>query len=332
MEPILTVSQLETTFTTDMGEVKAVDGVSFSVDPGKTLGLVGESGSGKSVTALSITQLLPRPSARISGGSIIFEGQELVGASPETLQNIRGGGIATIFQEPMTALNPVKTIGSQVLEAILRNKVGLTKAKSYDLGIEWLERVGISDPSQRWKEYPHQLSGGMRQRVMIAMALAGEPRLLIADEPTTALDVTIQAQILDLLRSLQKEFQVAMLFITHDLGVVANLCDHVAVMYAGEIIEAASVRSIFHNPGHPYTQGLIGAIPKLDGVRKTRLATITGMVPALGQMPRGCRFSNRCEFAKDLCRESSPQLYTLREGVQTRCVRAKEVMRYDPPA
>ena len=332
MEPILTVSQLETTFTTDMGEVKAVDGVSFSVDPGKTLGLVGESGSGKSVTALSITQLLPRPSARISGGSIIFEGQELVGASPETLQNIRGGGIATIFQEPMTALNPVKTIGSQVLEAILRNKVGLTKAKAYDLGIEWLERVGISDPSQRWKEYPHQLSGGMRQRVMIAMALAGEPRLLIADEPTTALDVTIQAQILDLLRSLQKEFQVAMLFITHDLGVVANLCDHVAVMYAGEIIEAASVRSIFHNPGHPYTQGLIGAIPKLDGVRKTRLATITGMVPALGQMPRGCRFSNRCEFAKDLCRESSPQLYTLREGVQTRCVRAKEVMRYDPPA
>ena len=284
------------------------------------------------MTALSFTQLLPRPSARISGGSIIFEGQELVGASPETLQNIRGGGIATIFQEPMTALNPVKTIGSQVLEAILRNKVGLTKAKSYDLGIEWLERVGISDPSQRWKEYPHQLSGGMRQRVMIAMALAGEPRLLIADEPTTALDVTIQAQILDLLRSLQKEFQVAMLFITHDLGVVANLCDHVAVMYAGEIIEAASVRSIFHNPGHPYTQGLIGAIPKLDGVRKTRLATITGMVPALGQMPRGCRFSNRCEFAKDLCRESSPQLYTLREGVQTRCVRAKEVMRYDPPA
>ncbi|MEM9282745.1 MAG: ABC transporter ATP-binding protein [Verrucomicrobiota bacterium] len=290
--PLLEVTDLRTGFDTDSGQVVAVDGVSFSVERNKTLGIVGESGCGKSVTALSIMQLLPRPAGKILGGSIQFKDRELVEATPEVMVDVRGDEIGMIFQEPMTALNPVQKIGRQVSEVFMLHKK-MDKAEAREASIEILEKVGIPSPEIRVDEYPHQLSGGMRQRVMIAMALGCKPDLLIADEPTTALDVTVQAQILKLISDLQAEMGMAVILITHDLGVIAETCDEVVVMYGGRIVERAPVMELFKNPCHSYTKGLLRSIPRLDRERKTKLPTIEGNVPPLQEMPKGCRFCER---------------------------------------
>ena len=316
---LLEVTELRTTFASDEGEIAAVDGVSFAVEAGRTLAIVGESGCGKSVTALSIMGLVPQPARQVRG-SIRFEGRELVGLSTRALQDLRGDRMAMVFQEPMSSLNPAFTIGDQIVEVLLRHRP-LTRAQAAARALAMLEKVRIPAPAQRFHEYPHKLSGGMRQRAMIAMALACEPRLLIADEPTTALDVTIQAQILDLMHRLQQETGTAIVLITHDLGVVAEVADDVVVMYAGRVVEQAPVRSLFAQPQHPYTVGLLGSIPPLHGVRH-RLAAIEGQVPSPLRMPAGCRFAERCPFADARCRSAPPPLRELDAGHRSACWKA----------
>ncbi len=322
---LLEVNNLSVAFDTDIGQLEVLDRINFQLSEGQTLGLVGESGCGKSVTALSIMGLLPQPSGKVTGGEIIFRGQTLNKMSPEERQALRGNRIAMIFQEPMTALNPVHKIGKQLMEVYTLHFPEQSKQAAYSNAISLLIQVGIPEPEQRMNEYPHQLSGGMRQRIMIAIALACRPDILIADEPTTALDVTIQAQILDLMIRLQEETGMAILFITHDLGVIAELCDDAAVMYAGRIAEQAPVTELFHKPAHPYTRGLLSSIPALDGVAKTRLNTIAGNVPALHELPSGCRFRNRCEYAKDLCAEQIPPLQQSQNNHDVACLRWQEI-------
>jgi len=314
---LLEVSDLKTYFFTDDGVVKAVDGVSFSIDEGETFGLVGESGCGKSVTALSIIKLIPDPPGKIIGGEVRLEGEDLLKKSEKEMQKIRGNKISMIFQEPMTSLDPVFTIGSELIETIQLHQ-GLEKKEAEKKAIEMLRVVGIPEPEKRMKEYPHQLSGGMRQRAMIAMALSCNPKLLIADEPTTALDVTIQAQILRLMDKLKEEFSAAVLLITHDLGVIAETCKNVGVMYAGKIVEYGSVEDIFENPLHPYTVGLNRAIPRLD-VDTEKLQIIEGNVPDLIDMPSGCKFHPRCPYAMDICREKEPPLKEREKNHFARC-------------
>ena len=320
MSDVLEVRGLRTLFDTDDGEFAAVDGVDFSVEAGRTLAIVGESGCGKSVTALSIMGLVPNPPGRIAGGSIRFEGAELVGAPASALQDLRGNGIAMIFQEPMSSLNPVFTIGEQIVEALLRHR-RISRAEAVARAIAMLRKVRIPAPEQRFHEHPHKLSGGMRQRAMIAMALACEPRLLIADEPTTALDVTIQAQILDLMRTLQTETGTAVILITHDLGVVAEVADDVVVMYAGRVVERAPVQALFEAPQHPYTVGLLGSMPRLD-VQRTRLAAIEGQVPDPLRRGPGCGFAERCPFADARCRAEAPSLREMGERHASACWKA----------
>jgi peptide/nickel transport system ATP-binding protein len=317
---LLEVCDLRTVFKGDDGEFAVVDGLNFSVDAGRTLAIVGESGCGKSVTSLSIMGLLPKPHGRIAGGSIRFEGRELVGAPEPVLQDLRGNGIAMIFQEPMSSLNPAFTIGDQIIEGLLRHR-RMSRPQARERAIEMLRKVRIPSPELRIDEFPHKLSGGMRQRVMIAMGLACEPRLLIADEPTTALDVTIQAQILELMRSLQQETGTAIVLITHDLGVVAEVADDVVVMYAGRIVERGPVQALFNAPQHPYTVGLLGSIPRLDTTHQ-RLASIEGQVPGPQQLPKGCSFADRCPFALAACRMDIPALRDVGERHQSACLRA----------
>ncbi|MCD6079752.1 MAG: transporter ATP-binding protein [Ramlibacter sp.] len=317
---VLEVRGLRTEFATDDGSFPAVDGVSFSVEAGKTLAIVGESGCGKSVTALSIIGLVPNPPGRVTAGSIRFEGRELVGAPTRELLDLRGNGMAMIFQEPMTSLNPAFTIGDQIVEGLQRHRK-LSRADAEARALQVLRQVRIPAPEQRFHDYPHKLSGGMRQRAMIAMALACEPRLLIADEPTTALDVTIQAQILELVRTLREETGTAVILITHDLGVVAEVADDVAVMYSGRIVERASVRQIFDEPQHPYTVGLLGSIPRLD-VERVRLASIEGQVPNPLRRPAGCNFADRCPFAVARCRAEEPPLVEVAGAHLSACWRA----------
>jgi peptide/nickel transport system ATP-binding protein len=320
MSALLDVRALKTFFQVEGGEFPAVDGISFSIDPGRTLGIVGESGCGKSVTALSIMGLVPRPPGRIAGGEILFDGVDLLRLSNAALRELRGNRISMIFQEPMTSLNPVLTVGEQIVEGILRHR-SMSRDAAKELAIEMLRMVHISSPEQRFGDYPHRLSGGMRQRVMVAMALACKPKLLIADEPTTALDVTIQAQILDLMRTLREETGTAIILITHDLGVVAELADDVVVMYAGRIVERATVAALFAEPQHPYTVGLLGSIPRLD-IEQDRLAAIEGQVPNPLAPVTGCRFHPRCPFVIERCRHEDPPLFDLGNGHESACWRA----------
>ena len=320
MPALLEVRDLKTYFAADEGEFRAVDGVSFSLEAGRTLGIVGESGCGKSVTSLSIMGLVPRPPGRIAGGEIMFDGVDLLKLRPAAMRELRGNKLSMIFQEPMTSLNPAFTVGDQIVEGILRHRGG-SRADAKARAIEMLRRVRISSPELRFSEYPHRLSGGMRQRAMIAMALACEPRLLIADEPTTALDVTIQAQILDLMRALRAETGTAIILITHDLGVIAEIADDVAVMYAGRIVEHAPVDALFAEPQHPYTIGLLGSIPKLN-VEQDRLAVIEGQVPNPLEPVSGCPFHPRCPFAVEQCRRELPPLTDVTPGHQAACWRA----------
>ena len=311
-QPLLEINELKTYFESDEGTARAVDGVSYKIMPGETLGVVGESGSGKSVTALSIMQLIPSPPGKIVGGDVKFKGMSLLGKSDEEIRKIRGNDIAMIFQEPMTALNPVYTVGDQIVETVRLHR-GLDKEAARDHAIDMLRRVGIPSPETRVDEYPHQLSGGMRQRVMIAIAMSCDPQLLIADEPTTALDVTIQAQILDLMRELQEQEGMSMLLITHDLAVVAEVAHHVAVMYAGRVVEYASAVDLYDGPAHPYSIGLFRSLPDLAGPGE-RLVTIPGMVPPATAFPPGCRFHPRCPIATDQCKQVEPPLVPLEPG------------------
>ena len=306
-EIILSIESFSAGFRRKTEVLRAIDNISFSLHRGETLGIVGESGCGKSVTALSIMRLLPVPAGEYLSGRILYKGTDILQMNKKELSEIRGSRIAMIFQEPMTALNPVQTAGKQLAEVFHLHKKGMTKNEIYNESVQLLKRVGIPEPEQRLNEYPHQLSGGMRQRVMIAMALACSPDILIADEPTTALDVTIQAQILDLIKSLQAETGMSVIFITHDLGVIAGLCDNVIVMYAGRIAESGSVDSIFNSPLHPYTRGLLDSLPKFEYKRKSRLQSIEGMVPSLADYPEGCRFQNRCRFVFSRCYEKHPE-------------------------
>lgn len=318
---ILEVKNLSTHFFTRAGEVKAVNDVSFAIERGSTLALVGESGSGKSVTSLSVMRLIQSP-GRIVKGEILFNGKDLVQATDREMRRLRGAEIAMIFQDPMTSLNPVYTVGDQIAEAVSLHQ-SLPKKAAWAKAIEMMERVKIPDAARRAADYPHQLSGGMRQRVMIAMALSCNPELLIADEPTTALDVTIQAEILDLLRGLKNDFDLSMLLITHDLGVVAETADRVAVMYAGRIVEEAGVREIFHSPRHPYTEGLLRSVPKLseEGLRRRRLDTIEGTVPSLLALPAGCAFAPRCVYQIAECTKGDIPLLEINEERKSRCIR-----------
>ena len=313
---LLEVKNLSTEFKLKRGIVKAVDDISFSIDKGEILAVVGESGSGKSVTSLSIMGLLQNP-GRIAGGEILFKSQDLTKLSSKELQRIRGNKISMIFQEPMTSLNPVMRIKDQIMESIMTH-MKVSKKEALERTIEMLDTVGIPSAAQRANEYPHQMSGGMRQRVMTAMALACEPELLIADEPTTALDVTIQAQILELLYRLREKFRMAVLLITHDLGVVSEAADRVIVMYCGKIVEEADVRSLFDNPLHPYTKGLLRSIPQIDDESEERLYMIKGMVPNPLNMPSGCPFSDRCEQSMERCTQAMPELQEI-EGHKVRC-------------
>ncbi len=320
--PLLAVENLDVRFATPAGPLHAVRGVSFEVAPGETLGIVGESGAGKSVTALAVLGLIPRPAGAVSGAGIHFAGDDLITLPPEQLRRIRGNKIAMIFQEPMTSLNPVFTIGTQIAEAV-RLHLRMQRRDAFDYAIEMLGKVGIPLPAQRSREYPHQLSGGMRQRVMIAMALACKPLVLLADEPTTALDVTIQAQIMDLMLKLQQESGMAIVLISHDLGLVAETCDRVAIMYAGRIVEQGASERIFDQPLHPYTAGLLNSIPRLRTTRKTakekKLWTIPGMVPNLIDLPQGCAFQPRCTKAMGVCSVSEPPLQQTAPGNCVRC-------------
>jgi oligopeptide/dipeptide ABC transporter ATP-binding protein len=327
---VLEIENLQTHFFTPGGVVRAVDGVSYSVRAGETLGVVGESGCGKSVTALSILRLVTTPPGRIVGGSIRFEGRDLLQCSESEMEQIRGNDISMIFQEPMTSLNPLFKVGDQISEAIALHK-GLTKRQAHAHAIDMLRRVSIPEPEQRANAYPHQMSGGMRQRVMIAMALSCDPKVLIADEPTTALDVTIQAQILDLMREIRESFGTAIVLITHDMGVVAENADRVVVMYAGRKVEEADVDDLFDYPAHPYTKGLLAAIPHLDDAARAdagrvRLNEIKGMVPSLAHLPPGCSFAPRCGFASDRCREDFPPLEEFRPRHWVACWHAAALM------
>ncbi|WNC16838.1 ABC transporter ATP-binding protein [Brevibacillus brevis] len=316
-QPVLQIENLQTHFFTDRGQIPAVDGVTITVNKGEIVGIVGESGCGKSVTSLSVMKLVPNPPGKIVGGAIRFKGEDLVTADEKRMREIRGNEIAMIFQEPMTSLNPVFTIGDQISEAV-RLHTKASKKESRQRAVEMLRKVGIPRAEAIVDEYPHQLSGGMRQRVMIAMAMACDPVLLIADEPTTALDVTIQAQILDLMRQCNRESETAILLITHDLGVVAEMCHRVVVMYAGNVIEEGDVRTILKNPQHPYTIGLLQSLPKLTGSEE-RLYSIPGNVPIPGSLTVGCRFAPRCDKATDRCREEMPQLKSVGENHRSRC-------------
>lgn len=317
-EVLLEVKDLATYFSTEEGIVKAVDGVDFRVHRGEVVGVVGESGCGKSITSMSILRLIPQPQGKIVRGEIIFEGKNLLQFSDAEMRAIRGNRIALISQDPMTSLNPVLTVGEQIMEAIILHQK-LDKAAAKDKAIEMLRRVGIPSPEKRVDEYPHQFSGGMRQRAIIAMALSCEPRLLIADEPTTALDVTIQAQILDLMREIKTNDKAGIIFITHDMGVVAEMCDYVCVMYAGKVVEATDVFTLFKTPSHPYTSGLLRSIPRLDVV-KDRLESIDGQPPSLSRIPKGCSFAPRCTEAQDICRQQEPQLKQVGVNQYARCL------------
>jgi peptide/nickel transport system ATP-binding protein len=320
MSALLEVRGLTTRFKVEGGEMTAVDGISFSVEAGRTLGVVGESGCGKSVTSLSVMGLLPKGQGRIASGSVMFDGTELTTLPPAGMRALRGNRMAMIFQEPMTSLNPAFTIGDQLIEAI-RCHSDMSAAAARERAIDMLRKVRIPSPERRIDAYPHKLSGGMRQRVMIAMALSGSPKLLIADEPTTALDVTIQAQVLELMRTLREETGTAIMLITHDLGVIAELADDVVVMYAGRIVERASVARLFAEPQHPYTIGLLGSIPKLH-LTQSRLAAIEGQVPTPTTRMAGCRFAPRCPFAEARCTEAQPPLVDLGDGHEAACWRA----------
>ena len=320
MTNLLEIQDLRTVFRTPMGEVAAVDGISLGVARGRTLGIVGESGCGKSVLSLSVMRLVPPP-GRNTAGRVMFDGKNLLDLSPAAMRDIRGNRIAMIFQEPMTSLNPVFTVGDQITEAMRAHDSSASEKALRSKAIAALDRVRIPAPDRRFDEYPHQMSGGMRQRVMIAMALACEPDLLIADEPTTALDVTVQAQILDLLRDLQAQTGMAIILITHDLGVVAEMADEVAVMYAGKVVERASGAAIFDDPQHPYTLGLLGSIPKLEE-QNDRLLAIEGAVPPPFALPQGCRSNPRCVFAVEECRQRPPELREVAPGHLARCIRA----------
>ena len=325
---VLEVENLQTHFFTPGGVVRAVDGVSYSVRAGETLGVVGESGCGKSVTALSILRLVTSPPGRIVGGAVRFEGRDLLGLSEKEMEGIRGNDISMIFQEPMTSLNPLFKVGDQISEAIALHK-GLTRRQAREHAIDMLRRVSIPEPEQRAQAYPHQMSGGMRQRVMIAMALSCDPKVLIADEPTTALDVTIQAQILGLMREIRESFGTAIVLITHDMGVVAENADRVVVMYAGRKVEEADVDDLFDTPAHPYTKGLLAAIPHLDDAARAgreRLNEIKGMVPSLARLPAGCSFAPRCGFASDVCRSSYPPLEEIRPRHWVACWHAAALL------
>ncbi len=320
--PLLEVRHLTTSFATQRGEVRAVDDVSFTLDAGETLCIVGESGCGKSVTALSLMRLIAKP-GRIASGEILFNGNDLTKLSEAEMRKLRGDDLGMIFQDPLTSLNPVFTIGEQIAEAIRLHR-GVSKKEAWNQAIEGMRDVTIPAPEQRAKNYPHEMSGGMRQRVMIAMALACGPKLLIADEPTTALDVTIQAQILDLLNELKAKRNLALLLITHDLGVVAEIADRVAVMYSGQIVEQAPVRELFAQPRHPYTAGLLRAVPRLGG-RQARLQTIEGVVPNPLALPPGCRFAPRCEHRQAACEVGKVELIATSAAHQARCLRASEL-------
>ena len=331
---LLEIDNLQTHFFTEAGVVRAVDGVSYSLRNGETLGVVGKSGCGKSVTALSILRLVANPPGRIVGGAVRFEGTNLLDLTETQMEGIRGNDISMIFQEPMTSLNPLLTVGRQISEAIVLHQ-GLSRHDALEKSIEMLRRVHIPEAATRVHAYPHQLSGGMRQRVMIAMALSCNPKVLIADEPTTALDVTIQAQILDLMRELQDTLGTAIILITHDMGVVAETADRVVVMYAGRKVEEAGVDDLFERPGHPYTVGLLGSIPHVDAAsrsaaRRARLSEIRGMVPSLFNLPQGCSFAPRCGFATDACRAAYPPLLEHHDGHWIACWHAERVLGATP--
>ncbi len=321
---LLEINDLATHFFTQEGVVKAVDGVSYELEEGEVLGVVGESGCGKSVSALSIMRLVANPPGRTVRGEVIFEGEDLLKMDDAEMRSVRGNKIAMVFQEPMTSLNPVLTIGRQLTET-LELHLGMTKDQSRSRASELLQRVGIPDAESRLKDYPHQFSGGMRQRVMIAMALSCDPRLIIADEPTTALDVTIQAQILELMQDLASDFGTAMIIITHNLGVVARYAHRVIVMYAGKIIETGDSREIYHDPKHPYTLGLLASVPRLDETERTRLEAIEGLPPNLVNMPAGCSFAPRCRFAIEQCIEEAPTLVDTGDGHTAACWRSREL-------
>lgn len=324
MATLLEVKDLKTHFFTSDGVVKAVDGVSYDLEEGETLGLVGESGCGKSVSALSVMRLIPDPPGRIVDGTILLDGEDILKVQMDDMREIRGAKIAMVFQEPMTSLNPVLTVERQLTET-LQLHMGMNKLESQRESVNLLTRVGIPDPEERIKQYPHQFSGGMRQRVMIAMALSCNPRLIIADEPTTALDVTIQAQILDLMKSLTTEFGVALIIITHNLGVVARYADRVNIMYAGKVIERGNAREIYSNPRHPYTVGLLRSVPRLDLPRRAKLDPIEGQPPDLINLPPGCSFRDRCRWAIDKCATDSPELMESSEGHLSACWRAEDL-------
>jgi len=316
---ILQVQNLTTAFDTEAGRIRAIDDISFNLKKEQVLGIVGESGCGKSVTALSIMRLLPKPVGVIESGRILFKGEDIVGLEADKMHEIRGKRISMIFQEPMTSLNPVHRIGKQLGEVFHLHFSQMTDAEIRQESIEILQKVGIPEPERRMEEYPHGISGGMRQRVMIALALACKPEILIADEPTTALDVTIQAQILDLMKKLQGETGMAIIFITHDLGVIAETCQEVVVMYAGKVAERAATIELFKNAKHPYTQGLLASIPRLDMPRKTKLNIIEGIVPSLYELPTGCRFRTRCPHAMDICAIEPPPLIEVGENHFASC-------------
>jgi len=321
--PVLEIADLVVAFDTDQGELRAVDGIGFTLEKGRTLGIVGESGCGKSVTALAILGLLPEPQGRVLSGKVLLDGKDIARASESEMQKIRGRRIAMVFQEPMTALDPLQRVGDQIAEG-LRHHFGLSRSAARDKAIELLGKVGIPAPAERIDSYPHELSGGMRQRVMIASAIACEPSVLLADEPTTALDVTIQAQILALIDDLRRELGTSVVLITHDLGVVADVADDVAVMYAGRIVERATKDQLFEKPLHPYTRGLLESVPGFgNNATRKRLPTIRGLVPDLLHLPAGCRFRDRCDRAIDRCAEVDPPLSTV-DGHSVACIRARE--------
>ncbi len=329
MDPLLHVTDLRTQFFTQDGVVKAVDGVTFDLFPGETLGVVGESGSGKSITAMSLMRLIPSPPGKIVSGEIIYKGDNVLDMSDEEVRHVRGNEIAMIFQDPMTSLNPVLSIRRQLGEG-LQLHLGMNKTQARERSIELLRMVGIPNAEERIDQYPHQFSGGMRQRVMIAMALSCNPSLLIADEPTTALDVTIQAQILDLIRNLQTEHNTALMLITHDLGVVAGMSDRIQVMYAGHIVESAEAGELFANPRHPYTVGLLNSIPRLDEAAKTKLNPIRGLPPDLIDLPDMCPFVPRCDWAREKCEQKNPPLLPVTEGHLSACWFWDEVSKAGP--
>lgn len=324
VDVVLRVEGLVTSFRTDDGKVRALDGVGFEIARGKTLGIVGESGCGKSVTSLSIMGLLPSGVGKIEAGKIIFDGKNLATLNEEEMRSIRGNRIAMIFQEPMTALNPVFTAGEQIIEVFMTHRQ-MTRSDARKAALEMMEMVRIPDPERRLDEYPHQMSGGMKQRVMIAMALACSPAVIIADEPTTALDVTIQSQILRLMQDLQKKTGTSIMFITHDLGVIAEMADDVVVMYAGQVIERADVATLFDKPMHPYTKGLLASIPHADQNRDAKLQTISGSVPSLKDLPAGCRFYGRCPYRQTHCQSAAPSLTKVNNSHAVACHFSSEI-------